>query len=288
MNSLFRLPRRISAAVCLLLCAPLASAEVFWELKSPEGERSWLLGTMHSEDARLLDFRPELRSALSESRVFAMELIPDAATLAELNEAMHFGPEEGLNAVLDGPLYTRVVELLEDYGMGEPAVRRLRPWAAAMTLSIPPPETGLFMDFALSLRAGGLGLEVKALETLREQLDFLRGMSESQQIEMIRQAVEEYDRLTELFEQLIDAYLKGDLEAMEAMAEEQLAGASPALREHFIELGIKQRNRTMLERALPLTEAGGAVIAVGALHLPGETGLINGFREAGYEVRAVY
>lgn len=282
------LPRRALAAIFLLICVPPASAEVFWELKSPQGERSWLLGTMHSEDARLLDFPPELQSALSEGRVFAMELVPDATMLEELNEAMHFGPEERLDAVLEEPLYARVVELLEDYGMGEPAVRRLRPWAAAMTLSVPPPETGLFMDLALSFRAGGLGLEVKALETLQEQLDFLRGMSETQQIEMIRQAVEQYAHLPELFERLIAAYLKGDLEAMDAMAEEQLADTSPAVREHFIEVGIKQRNRIMLERALPLTEAGGAIIAVGALHLPGETGLIDGFREAGYEVRAVY
>lgn len=288
MHSFLMLSRRGFAAVLLLICVSLASAEVFWEVESPEGAQSWLLGTMHSEDARLLDLRPELQSALAQGRTFAMELVPDAETLAGLNEAMHFGPEESLEAVLDEPLYAQVVELLEGYGMGEPAVRRLRPWAAAMTLSIPPPETGLFMDLALSFRAGGLGLEVMALETLQEQLDFLRGMSEAQQIEMIRQAVEDHDQLPELFERLIGAYLEGDLEAMEAMAEEHLEDATPEVREHFIEVGLKQRNRIMLERALPLTEAGGVIIAVGALHLPGETGLINGFREAGYEVRAVY
>lgn len=272
----------------LLMLTPLADAQVFWELESPEGKKSWLLGTMHSEDPRLLDFRPELLEALAEGEVFAMELVPDATMLQELNAAMHYDRDERLNDVLDEALYARVVELLEGYGMGEPAVRRLRPWAAAMTLSVPPPETGLFMDLALSFRAGGLGLKVKALETLQEQLDFLRGTSEAQQIEMIRQAVDNHQRMPELFEQLIGAYLAGDLEEMEAMAEAQLSEVSAELRAHFIDVGLDRRNRTMLERALPLTGEGGAIIAVGALHLPGETGLIKGFREAGYEVRAVY
>lgn len=279
---------RCSLAILLLQVVPFAGAQVFWELESPDGERSWLLGTMHSEDPRLLDFRPELLEAMGAGRVFAMELVPDAAMLAELNEAMHYDRNAGLDAVLDEALYARVVELLEDYGMGEPAVRRLRPWAAAMTLSVPPPETGLFMDLALSFRASGQGLEVKALETLEEQLDFLRGMSKDQQIEMIRQAVAEFANMPELFERLIGAYLEGDLPAMETMAEEQLAEVSPNLREHFIEVGLNQRNRVMLDRALPMTATGGAIIAVGALHLPGETGLIRGFREAGYDVRPVY
>ncbi len=43
----------------------------------------------------------------------------------------------------------------------------------------------------------------------------------------------------------------------------------------------------MRDRALPLLGKGGAFIAVGALHLPGDKGLVALFREAGYTVTAV-
>ena len=50
---------------------------------------------------------------------------------------------------------------------------------------------------------------------------------------------------------------------------------------------IDERNVTMRDRALPLLAKGGAFIAVGALHLPGDKGLVALLREAGYTVTAV-
>ena len=49
---------------------------------------------------------------------------------------------------------------------------------------------------------------------------------------------------------------------------------------------VTARNRTMAERAMPFIDAGGAFIAVGALHLPGEEGLIELLRKKGYRVEA--
>jgi uncharacterized protein len=50
---------------------------------------------------------------------------------------------------------------------------------------------------------------------------------------------------------------------------------------------ITGRNRTMADKAAPLLDRGSAFMAVGALHLPGPTGLIELFRTAGYTVTAV-
>jgi len=43
----------------------------------------------------------------------------------------------------------------------------------------------------------------------------------------------------------------------------------------------------MAERMEPWLKQGGAFIAVGALHLPGEQGLIRLLRQRGYSVRVV-
>jgi uncharacterized protein len=44
----------------------------------------------------------------------------------------------------------------------------------------------------------------------------------------------------------------------------------------------------MAERIAPLLKGGGAFIAVGALHLPGKTGLIERLRAEGYTVTKVW
>ncbi len=43
----------------------------------------------------------------------------------------------------------------------------------------------------------------------------------------------------------------------------------------------------MCDGALPHLDKGGAFIAVGALHLPGKTGLVSLLREAGYTLTAI-
>lgn len=282
------LTKRLIVFLVLLMTLSNAQAQVFWSVTDDEGRQNWLLGTVHSEDPRLLELRPELMQALGEADRLALELVPNSSMLSRLNEAMHY--ERGrLDEVLEPELYQQVVLLMnDDYGMGEPAVRRMRPWAVAMTLSMPPPQTGLFMDLALSFRASGMGKDVVALETLDEQLAFLEGLDKSLQVKLLRQAVADHALIPELFEQLISTYLSGDLEKLEAQSREQLGLLDEAIVEHFNQVGLIDRNRVMLERSEEWLAAGGLIIAVGALHLPGEDGLIKLLRQAGWTVEGLY
>lgn len=50
---------------------------------------------------------------------------------------------------------------------------------------------------------------------------------------------------------------------------------------------VTTRNRKMVEKAAPILERGGAFIAIGALHLPGQDGLVELFRRKGYNVSRV-
>ena len=44
------------------------------------------------------------------------------------------------------------------------------------------------------------------------------------------------------------------------------------------------RNLRMVARSLPILRDGGAFVAVGALHLPGDTGFVSLLRDKGYTV----
>lgn len=43
----------------------------------------------------------------------------------------------------------------------------------------------------------------------------------------------------------------------------------------------------MRDRALPIAARGGALVVVGAAHLPGAEGLLSLFRQAGYEIERI-
>ena len=51
---------------------------------------------------------------------------------------------------------------------------------------------------------------------------------------------------------------------------------------------IDERNATMVRRMQPRLREGGALIAVGAMHLPGERGLLRLLLDRGYQLERVY
>lgn len=283
--------RLAAAALFLLLAAfcPLpAGAEVFWSVTDEDGRQNWLLGTMHSEDPRLLEWRRSLVDVLGEADRIALELVPDGDMLQTLRERM-VSREQALSEVLGSDLFDRVADILiGQYGMTGPAVERLKPWAVALTLATQPPETGLYMDLMLSYRAQGAGLEVVALETIDEQIDFLAGLSTEQQVSLIRETVDDHDAYATVFDELVAAYLAGDLDRLDAVSRAQMEGLDGTIVRYFERQGLAARNHRMLERAEAWLEEGGLIIAVGALHLHGPEGLVALLRERGWRVEGIY
>nr|WP_240956273.1 TraB/GumN family protein [Wenzhouxiangella sp. XN79A] len=280
--------RRGLVGLALLLASAPLSGQVFYTVETGDGRLSWLLGTLHTEDPRVLDLPPVLVQALADAERIALELVPDAEMLGALNVAMMLPRDERLSALLDERLYADILELLDPYGLGPSAVERMRPWAVAMTLALPPPETGLFMDMALAFRGVRHGADMVALETLDEQLAFLTGLGRDAHIEMLALAVDDLKRGRTLFETLIRAYLARDADRLRELTERELARMGPAIRERFEREGLTERNARMAERAAPLIDQGRTLVAVGALHLPGEDGLVARLRAMGYRVEPIY
>jgi len=281
-------------AILLVLLAlaggpALAAPEtgLFWAIDGPSGRAGYLLGTIHSEDPRVLEYSAELLADLSASRVFAMELVPDQATLAQLTTYMRLPEGKRLQDLVGHERFARVSAALDAYGVPAAEVERMKPWAAMLTLSVPPPRSGLFMDFSLSLRASGAGLRVVGLESLEQQLAFLENMPATQQIQLLDHAVAEFDQVEEVHRQLVSTYLAGDLGRLQSLSRQQMQDLDPGLRDYFLREGIDARNRRMLGGLLPLLTSGPVFVAVGALHLPGETGLIGLLRAQGFTLTAL-
>lgn len=288
MNRIAMDTRRLLAGLLLLLFSALVAAEdstLYWSLAREGEPAGYLLGTIHSEDPRVLDFSEAFIRQLESNRFFTMEMVPDLPTLTRLTEYMHYQDGTRLADVVGEERFARLEAALGSYRVPPEWVGRMKVWAAMMTLSVPPPETGFFMDFSLSLRAAGAGLKVLGLETLEQQLSFLEDMPMELQLDLLDHALEEYGKVDEVHLQMVDAYLGGDVTVLEDLTEEQMNTLSPEARDYFVSQGIVARNRRMVEALLPTLEEGPAFIAVGALHLPGESGIISLLRENGFELK---
>ena len=261
-----------------------ADEAIFWSIQKNDEPAGYLLGTIHSEDPRVLDFSEDFLGKLKDNKVFAMELVPDLPTLARLTEYMHYPPGTTLESVTGIERFKALESALSTHKVPADFISRMKPWAAMMTLSTPPPKTGFFMDLSLSLRASGNGLEVVGLETLEQQLSFLEEMPMAMQLSLLDQAIAEYAQVDEAHDEMVDTYLENNLVNLQALSDEQLESVGKTASDYFLESGIYARNLRMAESLLPHLENSKVFIAVGALHLPGKEGLLNLLRQNGFEL----
>jgi uncharacterized protein YbaP (TraB family) len=69
---------------------PGPEESAFWHISKGDQDAGYVLGTIHSEDPRVLDFSSAFIAQLTSCAVFAMELVPDMPTLSRLTELMQY------------------------------------------------------------------------------------------------------------------------------------------------------------------------------------------------------
>ncbi len=271
----------------LVLGAAAADPGLFYRLEKPGRPVHYLLGTMHSDDPRVLSVADRVRPQLEEVAQVALEILPDGAGLFQAGLAMLLPPGQRLSELLGPDLYRQVESAMARKGVPSPVLERLKPWAVAVVLGTPPLH-GEALDQRLYREALALGREAKALETPEEQLALFDELSPELQKRMVEEVLAQQERLKEQLEQLTAAYLAGDLERLQRLSLEYDAAGDEALARWFRERLIRRRNHRMAERLLPLLERDATLVAVGALHLPGNEGLIKLLESAGYRATPLF
>jgi len=269
-------------------CNAFAKDGLFWRIESNNGQTSYLLGTIHSDDPRVLNIPEVILKALSESKSFSGEIKMDMMTMMQASELMFSISGTTLDKKLDNKTYQKVVAALLDYGIPEVIAQRMKPWAVAATLSLPKPETGVFLDMKLYQLASQQQKALYGLETVEEQVGAMEAIPEHLQVKMISDALEQYPSIEAIIDSLITAYVSRDLNRIEKISKENMDKGSADVNKAFDRELIVKRNQRMLLRMQPRLQEGHAFIAVGALHLPGEYGLLTLLRKQGYNVSSIY
>ncbi len=262
---------------------PSYAASLLWEISGPDATRSYLFGTMHLAAEQTGQPTAAVTAALMRSKQFGMEVVLDLETLMQIGERMRYGDDTTLRSVIGDELFARTARLMTKYGVGAEVTDQLKPWAVYTTLSLPPGQSSTPLDMVLLRTAQHTNKEVFGLETLAEQTAVFDSIDMSQQVDLVADAVCHYTQLHAITDELIEHYRQRDLSAVYQQADRTSSPAQEALNQVL----IVARNRRMAERMLPYLERGDAFIAIGALHLPGEDGVLARLVAAGYRVRAL-
>jgi len=286
------MPAGANEAVGLLVPQSAAVSEKYgqgllWRIEHAGEKASYLFGTYHSEDPRVLKLPPIVRQAFDDSDTLTLEIDLGSETREAARDLMFYQDSRTLQAAVGDALYKATFDLLITYNLPVDFIEKLKPWAAFMIINIPIPETGVFLDYKLYLEAQAQAKPVLHLESPDEQLAALDDLPMAQQKRLLRYALDNYPLLDQQMQDVTQAYLARDLRLLIELHEKHTPRNEPVfatLMNHM----HKQRNHRMLPRIEALLEYGNAFIAVGALHLAGDNGLLNQLEKRGYKLTRVY
>ena len=256
---------------------------LLWNIKHPSGASSYLFGTIHLADPRIVALSRAVAERIAEKPNFAMEVLITPDTVRFSVSRMFFSNGEKLSEQLPSGLYDRTVTLLQQHGVSSALVDSVRPWAAYMTLAVPPSGNGLPLDLHLLNLAQSHGNQLFGVETIEEQLGIFEALDLQQQISLLSESVCNYQENQSQIGTMLSLYLAQDLGGLVEIGDKYQTPVNANL---FQKLLI-DRNRTMAERIKPWMQQGQFFVAVGALHLPGPTGLLRALENAGFEVSQV-
>lgn len=268
--------------VFLLLSQQARAAEkgLFWQLESPDGQVSYLFGTMHTDDNRVTDFSPSVIQALKNVDTFMLE-VADAppASLLQL-------PQGNLKQYLSETELEQVARLAEVHVMPMEMALKMKPWLLAVLFDLPKPQTPFAQDLVLKAKAEELDKKVVGLESPQEHFGVMDSLTTDEQLQMLRAVLKRSQKQKESdFEHLMKAYLAGDAEQVANMDDAMTRGVIPAaLWQRMRVKLLDERNLLMAERSMDQAKKSKVFIAVGAAHLAGKNGLLQAFRQAGFKL----
>lgn len=281
--------RGLAGLLLWLLLLPVGAAEqgLLWQI-SGNGVTGYLFGTMHSDDPRVTRLPAEVERYFAKADTLMLEVpLDEGSEMAAAAQAL-LPPTTSLSAELGETMAGRAVQAMLARGVPVESSERMQPWAIALSLSMPPPVTGLFLDKLLYQRAQQEGKGFASLESINEQLSVFTGLSREEQGSLLHDVLENLPNYPVQYEKLLAAYLDRDLEQLMALSIADLIAGDSALSQKLRTRMLVRRNLRMVERMVQQLERGRIFVAVGALHLPGEQGLLTLLRQRGYQLQVLY
>jgi uncharacterized protein len=262
-------------------------SSLLWEI-SGNGleEPSYLFGTLHLICPDRFNFPVEWMYYFYNTSQLVLELdLSDPGLAKEFQEGMFMNDGYSIEGLLETQDLQKLSDFLADsVDLDITHTRRIMPMLLSAFLYPHmlrcQPES---YDYYLTGIALQNDYEIRALETVSDQLSFFRSIPYAQQATLLMEMISEYEETRELYNKMVKLYLDQDLDGLYQLVLNESKGIP-----EFDEIFLARRNLAWIEPLSGYIREMPSFIAVGAGHLPGEKGLINLLEAEGYTLVPVF
>ena len=288
------------AALGLLACSqpprkkavvePVSQNTLLWRISGKDLKQpSYLFGTMHMICASDIVLSDSLRSAIRASEHVYLELdLDDMMQMFSAMGKMKMRNDTTLRDLLTAEEYHQVKAYFDTKG-GLIPFAMMEKFKPMLIESMIIEQSGkcenmIVMEQLVMEEAKRNRKDIKGLETMDFQISIFDSIPYGLQAKQLLKMVQAPDTTKGPDEMAIltNAYRNQELKKMEELTTE----SDPTISQ-FTELLLYKRNENWVEKLKTLMANNGILIAVGAGHLPGDRGVINLLKKAGYTVEPV-
>jgi len=281
--------------------AAVANADsILWKIEKDGQDPSWLFGTMHMADPAITALPEKVEKALARANAIVIESVesldPAAArrAMVQLAHLTLLEAPQTLSSLINPDLADELEAALAERNIPFVTAQRMRPWLIATAVALPVCELARkqanvkVLDHVIAAHAQENGKALIGLETIEEQFTAIASLPRTFHLAALEETLALGKGAEDLIETMKALYLNENigmiLPLMQAVAPKSNTGKDAA---GFQKILIEKRNIVMATRMLPMLEKGGAFVAIGALHLPAQTGLVELLREKGFRLTPV-
>jgi len=272
----------------------------FWRVSRDGVPPSYLFGTFHDTGIARRPLDARVARALAAARLMLVELTEEEqarlqARVAGDRDFIIDIEQTGLTGRLTAAERAVVERKLAANGLTLAIADKLRPWMLFSLLAVPQcmlremQQGQPLLDTLLMSKAAEAGVPVAGLETYEQALGGFAAIPTDTMNEILLEGLRGLSDEEDFRRTSVGLYLSGEIAALwefsvQNTAETTGMARSRAIYAQFAAALLDARNRAWMDVLVPQLEMGGVFAAFGALHLPGEAGVIELLRARGFEV----
>lgn len=264
---------------------------LLWRVSKAKVTPSYVFGTIHVADPRVLDIPDPVSRALAGSKRYYAESFQGEREALRFFEAGQFEDGRRLEPLIGAESYAKVAGMLHKRQIPDEVIARLKPWAALANVTVTPEDyESVTLDQKLAGLARARKLRVLGLEGVEEQIAVFDRIPLDTQVALLKHALDHQDELAAMIEPTIRAWMNRDLAGIH-LASRRAPERYPEVAAHYrilFQRVVENRSIVMAHRLIVPLREGGAFVAVGANHLYGEGGMLALIEKQGYRVRPAY
>ena len=291
------------------------SLGLLWKAEG-NGNTLYLLGSIHTDRSNLYPFHKQLRDIITSAELAAFELdFNSQEGIDEFTAMQVYSDGTTLKDHIDPELYQEVVDALAPLGMPEEQVAQYKPWTLSNSFTAlsmtddTTSENAMALDLYVNAKASNVGVPVEGVETYAFQGKIFDDLSDEFQEDYLAmtlamfQGMDAAGDLSEEEKAELEAALKEQYDAVDRWMEQWKTRDVEAFAKDYPKDDIQgdatnELNAKLFEGRDPnmiawadryLKQEGRhtGIMTVGAGHMVGRTGIVQGLKDLGYTVEVV-